>query len=564
LTLSIKICDLSFNCLLGMSQGVQTRSTARAEADKQKARLSRRRGIIVNPHKRTPRELTPAPPPSAEKKTPPPPERSQEDVDYFLGTFSDKKLPPVFSPPISITPFQSPLSDPVAWDGTPKDNPLGDEPSTQDIYSAVSNEKPSEEETENKHRDKEDDLPPKLSPMTDPKTPSGPNRSPPPPPSATPRTPMHPKRSPPAPPSQGHSVVRRILGDEKTPAPALKQSPPFSRGGKMPPPPPASASKGLPPSPTKIGDVPEELKTQEELEENEHMSFADFSGLFANSLERAAARALARPSSNTAQGFVGNRNVEGGDVLNSSATGTNKGRNRGAVPLEERKGDAFVEAKQTHNSSFDTLRPLFPIAPPNGVIPSKREQVLSDLLFTEFSEVAPGNGLGVNNKMFIMENLRDAKIVYREPLAEPRKYDGPSDLPTPPPVQFQNEISRRDRRMFNAQEIGLQATGVLLEQRVGCGSLNTLADDVGQLQWVSDKGLKRRAESVLEPTILTPKSWERVKLLPGVQYALKHPRRLFDALRSPERFDPNIAMSGGPTLSKPSALAVYQFPITTQ
>ena len=312
-----------------------------------------------------------------------------------------------------------------------------------------------------------------------------------------------------------------------------------------------------------LGPGGEEVKqNQENLEETK------FFGKMSDAVALGAARGLAgiappRPTQENAGGYMGSRNLENGDILNSAATGTARNATGGPVPPAERKGDAFTAAKESHNTSTDTLRPTFGIAPPNGVIPSKNEQVQSDILFSDFSVVAPGNGLGVTNKMFLMEEWRDKNFVYKEPLAEPRSYQGPTGCVDPPPLQWQNEITRRDRQVIQAKEYAAEATGVVLERRAGEGSLNILGDDYGLLRGVSDKGLKRARESPLEPVILTPKQWERVKPLPGFQYARKEPRRLFDSQRYPERFTPHVAMEGGPTMSKRNSLATYPFPITS-
>ncbi len=283
------------------------------------------------------------------------------------------------------------------------------------------------------------------------------------------------------------------------------------------------------------------------------------------------ARALANvqppPTQAPVSGYVGSRNTENADVLNSSATGTNRTPGQAgfsSVPLANRGGDTFASAKESHNSSTDTLRPLFGVAPANGVIPSQRQQVQSDILFSDFSIVAPGHGLGVTNKMFLIEEMRDKKIIYAEPLAEPRKYDGPTDGATPPPLEWQNEITRRDRNILAARAIAEASAGTLLEARAGSGSLNVLGDDFGMFQRVSDKGLKRQADSPFEPEIRLPKAWERVRPLPGIQWARKQARRLFDSVRYPERFEPNVAMEGGPTMNKRNSLATFPFPITSQ
>jgi hypothetical protein len=317
--------------------------------------------------------------------------------------------------------------------------------------------------------------------------------------------------------------------------------------------------KLTPMSRTDVSDAQGEnfTESQEEIEQNSgFLPLAAITDAVAIGTARGLAKVAPKPTQAPVSGYLGNRNVNNEDVANSSATGT-------ADPSKPRGGDAFLSAKESHNSSTDTLRPTFGIAPANGVVPSKRAQLESDILFNDFSVVAPGHGLGVTNKMFLMEEAREKKIVYREPLAEPRKYDGPTDGVVAPPLEWQNEITRRDRNILAARAIAEQSTGALLEARAGAGSLNILGDDYGMLQRTSDKGLKRPRESPMEPIIRLPKAWERVRPLPGVQWARKQTRRLFDALRYPERFESNIAQEGGPIMGKRNALAVFPFPLST-
>jgi hypothetical protein len=314
-------------------------------------------------------------------------------------------------------------------------------------------------------------------------------------------------------------------------------------------------------------DTGAEVPVGENLEHN-HKDDRDqmFVDMLTDSVARGTARALAgvpqampaRPTEAVASGYMGTRNVENSDIKNSSAAGT--------APVgkaADRGGDAFILAKESHNTTTDTLRPTFGIAPANAVIPTKTDQIKSDILFADFSVVAPGNGLGVTNKMFLMEEYRDKEFRFKEPLAEPRSYDGPTGGALPPPLQLQNEITRRDRSTLRQQSIAAEATGALLERRAGEGSLNIHGDDFGMFQQTSDKGLKRHSESPLEPQIKTPKAWERVKGLPGIEWSRKQMRRLFDSQRYPERFNVNMAMDGGPIMNKRSALAVYPFPITS-
>lgn len=309
----------------------------------------------------------------------------------------------------------------------------------------------------------------------------------------------------------------------------------------------------------------------EKPEEKKHQPSAAPTPNVADVVARETARALAglqlpRNPQEPAAGYLGNRNVGNRDILNSNAGGTaaftNKAGKLSGIPLGERGGDAFVDAKQSRNTTTDTLRPNFGIAPNDGVIPNKRSQIESEVLFSEFSIVAPGHGLGVTNKMFLMEQDQDAKIRFAEPLAEPRSDQGPSGCVQIPRIEFQNQISRRDRALLQERELALESAAVLLEARAGRGSLNIMGDDFGLLQSMSDKGLKRPREIPLEPILRKPKAMERTRVPAGVQMQSRHMRYKEDALRYPERFQGSLAQKGGPTMSRGNALAVFAFPIT--
>lgn len=179
----------------------------------------------------------------------------------------------------------------------------------------------------------------------------------------------------------------------------------------------------------------------------------------------------------------------------------------------------------------------------------------------DFGTVAPGSGLGVTNKMFLMNQLREKYIHYAGPLPLPRPYDGPSGLVVPSPLQWQNIITKRDRNTMIQQELARDLSAVLLEARSRAGSLNVTGDDYGQLSSISARGLKRDAESPLEPVIRLPAKMQKVRLDEGFALSHRKGRRLFDALRYPERYEPNIAQSGGATATRKNSLALYPFPI---
>lgn len=257
--------------------------------------------------------------------------------------------------------------------------------------------------------------------------------------------------------------------------------------------------------------------------------------------------------------FVGNEDI------NSQAAGNYQPYNPDGLrgpPAPRPGGDIITNpAKQSRNNTTDSLRPYFRIGDPNLAIPPVLNQVANQVLHTDFGSVAPGSGLGVTNKLFLMNQLREKFIHFAGPLSLPRPYDGPSGLVVPEPLEWQNMITKSDRNRMIQRDIAQDLTGVLLEARSGAGSLNITGDDFGQLSSISARGLKRDAESPLEPIIRLHSKMQKVKLEDGFALSHRKSRRLFDALRYPDRFEPNVAQSGGPTASKRVSLAMYPFPI---
>jgi len=258
--------------------------------------------------------------------------------------------------------------------------------------------------------------------------------------------------------------------------------------------------------------------------------------------------------------FVGN------DDINSQAAGNYQPyRSDGpkGPPAARPGGDIITNpAKATRNNTTDSLRPYFRIGDPNLAIPPVLSQIANQVLHTEFGTVAPGSGLGVTNKLFLMNQLREKFIHFAGPLSLPRSYNGPSGLVVPEPLEWQNVITKHDRNKMIERDIAKELTGVLLEARSGVGSLNITGDDFGQLSSISSRGLKRDAESPLEPIIrLPPTKMQKVQLGDGFALSHRKNRRLFDGLRYPDRFEPNVAQSGGPTASRRVSLAMYPFPI---
>jgi hypothetical protein len=201
----------------------------------------------------------------------------------------------------------------------------------------------------------------------------------------------------------------------------------------------------------------------------------------------------------------------------------------------------------------DVLRLEFTEADSKLVIPSTVDQIRSDIEFDMFSVVRPGFGLGADNKMFAFENIRDREIIGKEPLFEPRAYDGPTGGVDTVPLCLQSVLptavfQKNERVNKLLQTQGLQTTLQTLK-----GSLNVLGDDYGQLSSVSDRGLNRPPESYLEPVIRIDSRWQRPKLEPGYLSSKRQFRKLYDGLRYPEHMRPHMNMDGGPTMKKARA-----------
>jgi len=246
-------------------------------------------------------------------------------------------------------------------------------------------------------------------------------------------------------------------------------------------------------------------------------------------------------------GYLGSRNLENSDILNA--------------PTNPR-GDAITPAKGVVNARQDTLRPQYGIANPMDAIPSQREQIKSDIIFSDFSQVAPGFGLGVTNAMFLQEQKRDAKIVYAEPMSEPRRDDGPTGTVLPPPFEWQPLISRSDRKQEEEYTEKCEARKMLAVHLVGTGSLNILGDDYGQFRAISDKGLHRPADSPFEPIVMRPSVLEKLRVPAGQHLQYRDMRRLFDGLRHPEHWKETAAQSGGPTIDKQKGYALLPFAVS--
>ncbi len=245
---------------------------------------------------------------------------------------------------------------------------------------------------------------------------------------------------------------------------------------------------------------------------------------------------------------LGNRGLFRGDIINQPRLRFEADQRTSVIERPDAKvGDQIVDSKRSMDRSKDTLRTLFGEANAEDVIPSKHDQIQSDIMFDSFSTVLPGWGLGMNNKMFLMEEEHEDKIIGAAPMSWPRQDIGPLGGSDTMPVVWKSSISEYNRRKIRNARIKNDMLASLLEQRVGNGSLNILGDDAGFLRSISDRGLPRDKESCLEPVVITSAPWKPAKVPCGYDLRRVKMRVPHDALRMPAKIRPTMAQNGGST-----------------
>lgn len=210
-------------------------------------------------------------------------------------------------------------------------------------------------------------------------------------------------------------------------------------------------------------------------------------------------------------------------------------------------GDQIVASKQSRDVTTDTLRTHYNEIEGSDVIQTPHDYMDSDIRFDMFSWVQPGSGLGVNNKMFLMEEARRRFIDEHEPLSQPRNWDGPTNGIIDPPMMFQNTMSSDFILSINQEK---ERDAVLQRDFIrvqGPSSTNILGDDYGYLFPRSMKGLIRTSDIVYEPIVQKPSPMHPVKWLTTDRKSF---RRIWDPMRYPEHNVVQVAQEGGPTMSK--------------
>lgn len=221
----------------------------------------------------------------------------------------------------------------------------------------------------------------------------------------------------------------------------------------------------------------------------------------------------------------------------------------------EKIGDVITDVK-THEPYEVDMRPEFGMAHLGQVIPSTRQQLESDIRFDMFDHVKPGFGEGMDNKLFLMQEARDKKIIYAYPHSSPGAYIGPTAGVDVPPWQLQRVIPHDKIQKFQEENKERYTKGEALLLGNGPKSSNVLGDDIGYYMPYSACELKRNPMSPFEPVIRTDMHWQHVNEPIGLHLNKKRPRRLFDSQRYPRALDSVMAGHGGATLPKRRSLEV--------
>ena len=224
--------------------------------------------------------------------------------------------------------------------------------------------------------------------------------------------------------------------------------------------------------------------------------------------------------------------------------------------LHQGVGDQFKDVQDKDPSTENNLRSQFGEASVQDVIPSWQKQVESDIRFDMFDTVNPGFGEGSDNKLFLMDQTREAHIVHMEPHFFPGQYIGPLNGFTVPPWQLQREMPVNEVRKYSDKKRRDILDKAEVFNSMGASSTNLLGDDVGYPYSHSAGELKRRKLSPLEPVIRTDMDWQHIKDPTGVKLNKLSMRRVHDAMRYPRNLHCDMAGEGGPTMEKRRSLEV--------
>lgn len=210
--------------------------------------------------------------------------------------------------------------------------------------------------------------------------------------------------------------------------------------------------------------------------------------------------------------------------------------------------------------ALPSLRPEYGVQGADAVIPSKGDQLLSSILFDQFSIVRPGFGEGETNKLFVQQENWKNNIQWADPLYSPGTFEGITNTQHPLPWIFQTVKTSKsiDTWKKHKKQKLIQESNAYTDGQQGSNGI--LGYDVGLPASVSTSGLRRPAESVLEPIINNRVHWEPVFDPAGIALNKRGFKRPTDSQREPLVHTVQLDM-GGPHF-KPSAepLNTYLFP----
>lgn len=206
-----------------------------------------------------------------------------------------------------------------------------------------------------------------------------------------------------------------------------------------------------------------------------------------------------------------------------------------------------------HDSANPTLRAQFEEAEPADVIPSEKDQLTSDIIFDAFDEVAPGFGLGISNKLFVENELRERKLRHVDNFF-PRPDPGVPTGVTPPPWQLQEVLPvSLVKSFFDKVETRMASMEKTIQNSLAIGkTVHTLPDEVRAVP--SSKGLLRPA-SILEPVNNNIQRWLPTFDPAGVYLNQRGLRHLHSPWNHPYEAEED-SVNSGPTLRRRRSLAI--------
>lgn len=304
-------------------------------------------------------------------------------------------------------------------------------------------------------------------------------------------------------------------------------------------PPPSDPRSSVPPS--SVTTVPCDVQPARDPQANPNFS----------TTEQGMAAAPSQFQDSTNPKFTGSLGARAGMVSNEA----NDGESSYQGIIQDKDGDRIEDIK-TVETAVDTLRAQYGMESAGKVIPSTQDQLASDIRFDLFDTVNPGYGEGSDNKLFLMQEARDEKIIYSKPMFEPGSYIGPIAGVVVPPWQLQRVMPADKMKDYGESRQGELKMIQNTVMSYGKKSTNLLGDDVGYPFSHSACELKRNSRSPFEPVIRTDMNWQHVKDPCGYELNRKKFRLETDAQRYPRHLDSRTNGMGGPVLKKRRGLEV--------